>query len=88
MNLSLPCFYLSTDLAAPECALPNLDYATKWFFIEALPVAAVGLFFVCHVFIWFKTRFIMRQKKEANSHLPLLVGMSILVSPASASEVG
>ena len=42
-------FNFNLDLAAPECAMPNLDYDVKWFAIQLLPLGATVLFIGCHM---------------------------------------
>lgn len=67
-------FNLNLELTAPECSIPNLTYAEKWFAIQILPLAALTLFLLLHVLRLCHKRCIMRRKERLNSHAPALVG--------------
>ena len=72
-------FNLNLEITAPECSIPDLGYQAKWFGIETLPLAAAGLFLICHVAILFKKRCIMGRKKRLNSHASALVAMLLVM---------
>ena len=73
-------FNLNLEITAPECSIPNLGYKTKWFFIEALPLAAGCIFLVLHCMLWFKKRCILRRaKRKANTHVSQLIAMLLVM---------
>ena len=72
-------FNLNLEITAPECSIPDLGYQTKWFFIEALPLAASGIFLLLHVMLWFKKRCILGRKKKTNTHVDTLIGMLLVM---------
>eukprot|EP01029_Cantina_marsupialis_P014770 TRINITY_DN323_c0_g3_i1.p1 TRINITY_DN323_c0_g3~~TRINITY_DN323_c0_g3_i1.p1 ORF type:complete len:6065 (+),score=1822.54 TRINITY_DN323_c0_g3_i1:50-18244(+) len=71
-------FNFNLDLAAPECAMPNLDYDAKWFFIQALPLMAAVLFLMIHIFKWTHKRLILKNKKKATSHVAMLISVFLV----------
>ena len=42
----LSAFNFNLDLAAPECAMPDMTYDQKWFIIESIPLVLIGAFLV------------------------------------------
>lgn len=48
----MSAFNFNLDLAAPECAMPDLEYQQKWLFIEALPIFAIALFTTIFACMW------------------------------------
>jgi hypothetical protein len=75
----LSAFNFNIDVTAPECAIPNLGFSTKWLFIEGLPLAALTMFTLCHVLLYVKKRFLLGRKRKLHSHLPALVGTSLVM---------
>ncbi|KAA0163243.1 hypothetical protein FNF28_04393 [Cafeteria roenbergensis] len=77
----LSAFNLNLELAAPECVLPEMTFALKWFMTMLLPLAAVivlGLTFGAQVVY---KRFVMgrRDWRELTSHLDPLVAVMVVV---------
>ena len=68
-------FNLNLEITAPECSIPDLSYALKWFFIQALPLGAAGIFLMLHLALLFKKRVLMGRRKRLNSHISSMVGM-------------
>ncbi len=62
-----------------QCVVPNVGFKSKWFFVEGLPVAAIALFLLLHVVQYIRKRLILRRKKKVHSHVPALVGTSLVM---------
>ena len=77
--LWMSAFNFNIDVTAPECAIPNLGYSTKWLFIEGLPLAALTMFSLCHVALYLYKKCYLRRKKKLHSHLPALVCTSLVM---------
>jgi hypothetical protein len=70
----MSAFNLNLELTAPECSIPNLGYAAKWYFIEAIPVAVASIFLVMHLFKWSYKKCWLRRKQKLYSHVDALIG--------------
>jgi hypothetical protein len=66
-----------------QCAMPNVGFKSKWFFMEALPLAAMALFLTFHVAQVVKKRFIFGRRRNLNSHVASLVGTTLVMMYAS-----
>jgi len=76
----MSAFAFNIDLAAPECIMPDLSYATKWAAIEVLPMLAVSLFGVLYTARLAWNVCVRRVKREdRHAHLPQLVSTIIVV---------
>jgi hypothetical protein len=62
-----------------QCAMPDVGFKSKWFFVEGLPVAAVGMFILFHILQVLKKRVVLGRTKKLNSHLPSLVGTTFVM---------
>jgi hypothetical protein len=71
----LSAFNLNIDIVAPECLVPDVSYATKWFVIVFLPILIGGLFLVQFVVLYLNKRLIKGHTARAKlcSHSPALV---------------
>ncbi len=63
----------------PQCAMPDIGFKSKWVFVEGLPVAAVTLFLLFHFIQVVKKRVILGRKSKLNSHVPSLVGTTLVM---------
>jgi hypothetical protein len=59
--------------------MPNVGFKSKWFFMEGLPLAAMGLFLTFHFIQVCKKRFIFGRKQKLNSHVASLVGTTLVM---------
>ena len=57
--------------------MPTFGYKTKWAFVEGLPLVALSLLLLTHVFLVVKKRILFGRKDKINSHLPALVGTAL-----------
>ena len=73
-------FNLNIDITAPECAIPDVSYAQKWFVIEALPLCIGGLLFVVYIAILFYNSVVKGVKgKAAREHGTTITAMCTLI---------
>ncbi len=79
LYLMLSAFNFNINIAAPECAMPNLQYSTKWMFVEGLPLAAMSAFLLLHTLQYIRKRVCLRRKSKLHSHLPALVGTTLVM---------
>eukprot|EP01029_Cantina_marsupialis_P015297 TRINITY_DN3351_c0_g3_i1.p1 TRINITY_DN3351_c0_g3~~TRINITY_DN3351_c0_g3_i1.p1 ORF type:complete len:1598 (+),score=418.26 TRINITY_DN3351_c0_g3_i1:934-5727(+) len=70
-------FQFNIDITAPECTMPDFGFAMKFCFIMFLPMGAIVVFCMLHIWQLFFKRCIKGQKKDLNSHLPALIGTSL-----------
>ncbi len=68
-----------------QCAIPSLGFKSKWFFVEGLPLAAVGFFFVLHVLTVLKKRVLYGRKTKLHSNLPSLIGTTLVMMYAGCN---
>jgi hypothetical protein len=59
--------------------MPNLGFKSKWFFVEGLPLAAIGFFVVLHILTVLKKRVILGRKTKLHTNLPSLVGTTLVM---------
>jgi len=77
---ALSVFNLNLDLAAPECASPDLRYTDKWVAIMMLPLIIFSFFGLAHLGKYvYKRWFKAVAVEKRNSHLPTLVSTSLLM---------
>ena len=75
----LSIFQINIDITAPECAIPNVKYASKWFVIETLPLF-LGLLLVCiHGIKWGVNYAMKVDSKHRNKHAPTLIATGLLL---------
>jgi hypothetical protein len=73
-------FNLNIDVAAPECLVPTLEFETKWWLMEALPVCVLGgtiVVFFCYAAVKLVTKGGDGETQLA-SHLPRLIAVFLL----------
>jgi hypothetical protein len=59
--------------------MPNVDFKSKWFFMQALPMSAMSLFGLLHIVQYLRKRCLLGRSKKLNSHVPALVGTSLVM---------
>jgi hypothetical protein len=72
----LSMFQFSLDITVPECSLPDLQYTTKWFAIEGLPLGILALMLLVHA-LQILRKCIMGRTKNLTRHVPVMVGACI-----------
>jgi hypothetical protein len=77
--LALSAFNFNIDVTAPESAMPNVGFKSKWCFMQALPVSAMSLFGLLHIVQYLRKRCLLGRSKKLNSHVPALVGTSLVM---------
>ena len=60
----MSAFNLNLDIAAPECAMPDVTYKQKWLFAQTLPLVAAGLFLMFFVATWVHRKFCGCRREE------------------------
>ncbi|KAA0148295.1 hypothetical protein FNF31_07438 [Cafeteria roenbergensis] len=76
----LSAFNLNIELAAPECAIPEVTFSLKWFLVMALPVTAAGLLLSVFGASYAYKAFIKRvAAKDRSSHAHALVSVFIVM---------
>lgn len=76
----LSAFNLNLELAAPECAIPEVSYAMKWFFSMALPLAAAVIFGLVYVIQYCYKRFVLKKPAaERHAHVDRLISIGVVI---------
>ncbi|KAA0162016.1 hypothetical protein FNF27_08106 [Cafeteria roenbergensis] len=76
----LSAFNLNIELAAPECAIPEVTFSLKWFLVMALPVTAAGMLLSVFGASYAYKTFIKRvAAKDRSSHAHALVSVFIVM---------
>lgn len=76
----LSAFNLNLDIVAPECLVPDISYAQKFYFIEGLPLALFGVLLVINLtYIAYKALILKRSRKDLLHHIPALKSAAILI---------
>jgi hypothetical protein len=76
----MSAFNFNIDIAAPECAIPNVAFWMKWFFVEGLPVFACTVFFFIYAIKYLYKRCCFNtDKAKRHAHLPQLVSTVIVM---------
>ncbi|RYY38983.1 hypothetical protein EON62_00085, partial [archaeon] len=76
----MSAFNLNLEIAAPECMIPDVNFAAKWAFVEVLPIVvflALTLVYVLN-YLWKRA---FRNAKKANVHgaLPTFIAIQITI---------
>ena len=73
-------FNLNIEITAPECLVPDLTFATKWFAVEVIPLAVAAIMLLLHaVQLAYKRACLSGGKKQQYDHVPALVATSIVL---------
>jgi arginine exporter protein ArgO len=62
-----------------QCSLPNVSFATKWLFSMGLPLAACAIFFLLHMNLYIKKRFLLGRTTKTMTHVDVLVGAWVVL---------
>lgn len=75
----MSAFNLNLELAAPECALPDITYGQKWFFSMALPLAMLALFGTVYVsgYLW-KLCILRLPASQRHEHSHKLISIGVI----------
>ena len=74
-------FNFNLDITAPECAMPELGYGTKWTAIMILPMAIFFLFWLMYICTLAYKRFVRRLSPKARTaHRAPIVGACLTLS--------
>jgi hypothetical protein len=69
-------FNINIEITAPECSF-DITYELKWTITMLLPVLALTIFGLIHVFAYLRKRCILGQKENLHSHAPVMVSVSL-----------
>lgn len=77
----LSAFNLNLDLAAPECAIPDMTFSAKWFLMAGIPVAVGAVFALSFGAQYCWKRFIKGMaKRKWTEHGDRYVSITIVVA--------
>jgi len=72
-------FLASIDIAAPECLVPNLEFPTKFYLTELLPVLALIILLTVHASYTSYKVFKLGMQAKWLSHVSRLIGIYVLI---------
>lgn len=72
-------FNFNLDITAPECAIPDLEYSTKWTLIQAIPLAVGSIFLLVHLVKLTYKLCIRASSSRRNRHVPTLVSTGLVI---------
>ena len=75
----LSIFQINLDITAPECAIPDVKYAQKWFVIESLPLFLGAMLLLIYLVKTAFDRIMHKAAKHRGTHTPTLVAMGQLM---------
>lgn len=75
----LSVFNFNLDITAPECAIPDLSYGTKWSLVQVLPGAVACMLVAVHLCKLCYKRVIKGQKKNLYRHTHTLISTGLVL---------
>jgi len=75
----LSFFSISIDVASPECLIPTLEFKTKFWLTEALPLAIAGTLLLFHLCYAGYKAFKQGQGARLYSHVPRMVSVYLVI---------